>query len=441
MAKPTFCAFDGSAIAVLMAMTRPCESTSGPPELPGLIAASVWITSPRNPRVARLEVAVQARDDPARHAETSLERERVADRHDVVADLHLVGVAELDGREVRCPRPGCTARSLLGAVPSTLAVSFFPSEKCAWILSAPSTTWLLVTMTPSDDTTKPGPGRAAVARAAVVDDGDDRGNVGLQDGGDVTARFDLVGRSHDHVAGRWRLHGAGAVVVEHRVHPGRDERADDGAHERGHERGATDAAATVCARAGRGASAARHSRARRPGAAEVGRRTAGAPAPDRPVSIDRRGLGCGLARGGIGGRRDDGRLERPRLGRRPARRQQRGLRDLGEPSVWCSGSGSGTVAGSVAGSSGRAGMPLDPPRESGESDTGVLSWISGGDRSSAFTNVAAGRDGSQRATPGAYCSGGQKSVRLRPGNQNPSHGRLVGRLIQLEHWGAGRWTR
>ena len=50
MAKPTFCAFDGSAIAVLMPMTRPCESTSGPPELPGLIAASVWITSPRKPR-------------------------------------------------------------------------------------------------------------------------------------------------------------------------------------------------------------------------------------------------------------------------------------------------------------------------------------------------------------------------------------------------------
>ena len=45
IAKPTFCALPGSAIAVLMPITRPCASTSGPPELPGLIAASVWMTS------------------------------------------------------------------------------------------------------------------------------------------------------------------------------------------------------------------------------------------------------------------------------------------------------------------------------------------------------------------------------------------------------------
>jgi hypothetical protein len=32
-------------IAVVMPMTRPWESSSGPPELPGLIDASVWITS------------------------------------------------------------------------------------------------------------------------------------------------------------------------------------------------------------------------------------------------------------------------------------------------------------------------------------------------------------------------------------------------------------
>ena len=29
----------------LMPMTRPAASISGPPELPGLIAASVWMTS------------------------------------------------------------------------------------------------------------------------------------------------------------------------------------------------------------------------------------------------------------------------------------------------------------------------------------------------------------------------------------------------------------
>src|ERR1700730_16552771 len=35
-------------IAVLMPMTSPCAETSGPPELPGLSAASVWITSSIN---------------------------------------------------------------------------------------------------------------------------------------------------------------------------------------------------------------------------------------------------------------------------------------------------------------------------------------------------------------------------------------------------------
>jgi hypothetical protein len=33
------------ATAVLMPTTSPCESASAPPELPGLSAASVWITS------------------------------------------------------------------------------------------------------------------------------------------------------------------------------------------------------------------------------------------------------------------------------------------------------------------------------------------------------------------------------------------------------------
>jgi hypothetical protein len=35
---------DGDRIAVLTPITRPAESSSGPPELPGLMAASVWIT-------------------------------------------------------------------------------------------------------------------------------------------------------------------------------------------------------------------------------------------------------------------------------------------------------------------------------------------------------------------------------------------------------------
>ena len=47
MAKPMFCALVPSgnvpATAVFMPMTSPLESSSGPPEFPGLMAASVWI--------------------------------------------------------------------------------------------------------------------------------------------------------------------------------------------------------------------------------------------------------------------------------------------------------------------------------------------------------------------------------------------------------------
>ena len=35
---------DGDRIAVVTPISRPAESSSGPPELPGLIAVSVWIT-------------------------------------------------------------------------------------------------------------------------------------------------------------------------------------------------------------------------------------------------------------------------------------------------------------------------------------------------------------------------------------------------------------
>ena len=43
MAKPTPCEPpEREKIAVLMPTSRPVRSTSGPPELPGLMAASVW---------------------------------------------------------------------------------------------------------------------------------------------------------------------------------------------------------------------------------------------------------------------------------------------------------------------------------------------------------------------------------------------------------------
>jgi hypothetical protein len=56
MAKPMPAyAPEGETMAVVTPITRPAESISGPPELPGLIATSVWMTSAisRPPLVGR----------------------------------------------------------------------------------------------------------------------------------------------------------------------------------------------------------------------------------------------------------------------------------------------------------------------------------------------------------------------------------------------------
>ncbi len=75
-----------------MPITRPWASSSGPPELPGLIAASVWITFVDREAVRRRDLALLRRHDPGGHR--ARVAERVADRHDGVADLDVGAVAE-----------------------------------------------------------------------------------------------------------------------------------------------------------------------------------------------------------------------------------------------------------------------------------------------------------------------------------------------------------
>ena len=93
MAKPMPCEPpEREKIAVLMPTTRPAMSTSAPPELPGLMAASVWMNTcaaERGDLGAR-----QRRDDAAGHGLP--DAERIADRQHQVADLQRVGVLELE---------------------------------------------------------------------------------------------------------------------------------------------------------------------------------------------------------------------------------------------------------------------------------------------------------------------------------------------------------
>ena len=105
------------AIAVLMPTTSPFVLTSAPPELPGLIAASVWIAPAivaagwralvlaLAERVLRLRVgrlvdgAVERADDAG--GDRAVQAERAADGEDRVADLQRVAVAELRRRSGR----------------------------------------------------------------------------------------------------------------------------------------------------------------------------------------------------------------------------------------------------------------------------------------------------------------------------------------------------
>ena len=80
------------SICELIPITWPSASISGPPELPGLIAASVWITLRDREAVGGLDLALQRRDDAA--GDGAVEAERVADRDHRVADFDLRGVAQ-----------------------------------------------------------------------------------------------------------------------------------------------------------------------------------------------------------------------------------------------------------------------------------------------------------------------------------------------------------
>ena len=148
-----------------MPTTRPERSTSGPPELPGLIAASVWIAS-----ITVLTLSVPE-SSPVRTG-----RSRALTMPDVTLPCSPSGepmattswpgcrVAELPS--VALVRPWTpailmTARSVTGSRPTMLAVWVEPSLRVAVIEPAPSaasaTTWLLVRTSPSEDSTMPLP--------------------------------------------------------------------------------------------------------------------------------------------------------------------------------------------------------------------------------------------------------------------------------------------
>ena len=95
--------FESAAMAVLMPTTLAPASSSGPPELPGLIAASVWMRLLRF-WLPSVVIVRPLADTMPLVTEFEYVPERAADRDDQLADLELARVAELGDRQVGAPR-------------------------------------------------------------------------------------------------------------------------------------------------------------------------------------------------------------------------------------------------------------------------------------------------------------------------------------------------
>ena len=145
------------AICELTPITRPSASSSGPPELPGLIGASVWMTeSIWKPSGASMWRPVPD-TMPAVAVCGSPNGEPIA-----TASWPVVTVLEsASSRAVSLPaRPGVDgtiARSEEVSTPRTVPVTVRSSANWTCTRSLSPTTWAFVTMVPSVSTTNPVP--------------------------------------------------------------------------------------------------------------------------------------------------------------------------------------------------------------------------------------------------------------------------------------------
>ncbi len=133
-------------MAVLTPMTRPRESASGPPELPGLRATSVWMmlsmSRPAWPRSERPSAEITP-------AETVLWKPSGLPMATASWPTRRRSESAKAAKGRRAASAFITARSVAGSVPTTRTGYVSPSVSV--IVSSPefSTTWLLVRTNPS----------------------------------------------------------------------------------------------------------------------------------------------------------------------------------------------------------------------------------------------------------------------------------------------------
>mmetsp|Transcript_35064 Transcript_35064/g.78045 ORF Transcript_35064/g.78045 Transcript_35064/m.78045 type:complete len:355 (+) Transcript_35064:152-1216(+) len=149
----------GSAIAVLIPITRPALSRRMPPELPGLIAASVWITflmraspvSSSLPSPLMMPwVSVWSRPKGLPMAYTFCPTRRPSEMPSVTG---LSSPMRPSSSPVSCS----TAMSLSASNPTTLALYVLWSSSVTLTSAAPLITWKLVTTWPLSSQMKPEP--------------------------------------------------------------------------------------------------------------------------------------------------------------------------------------------------------------------------------------------------------------------------------------------
>ena len=141
-------------IAVLMPTRRPSMPTSAPPELPGLMAASVWMKKRKSamPTVVRATaetiplVTVCPTPNGLPIASTRSPTSRSSESR-----------SSSDGSRSAPGSMRSTARSVRSSARSTVASNSRRSASTTVISSAPRMTWLFVTMMPFSSTMTPEP--------------------------------------------------------------------------------------------------------------------------------------------------------------------------------------------------------------------------------------------------------------------------------------------
>ena len=147
IAKPMPCA-PPPQIAVLIPISRPSAFSNGPPELPGLIEASVWSSPWKGRPPSLLRVRSSAEITPV---VTVLEKPKGLP----IAITGSPTIRSWDspgfvyGNVSRCSIwIRSTARSLLSSAPTTSAAKTRPSDSATRIPRTPSITWALVSTCP-----------------------------------------------------------------------------------------------------------------------------------------------------------------------------------------------------------------------------------------------------------------------------------------------------